>query len=482
MTLEDRTQPAELLERTAAYAARYLARLDERPVAAQASVAELRAALARPLGEAGLKPEQVIDELVATVEPGLLATSGGRFFGWVIGGTLPAALAADWLTSTWDQNAAIVATSPAAAVVEEVVGTWLKQLLPIPAEASFAFVTGSQMGHLTALATARHHLLATRGWDVEARGLAGAPPIRLIASELRHESIERAIRLLGMGTDSITRIPADASGRLPLDVLHEAFETAGDAPAILCLQAGELSSGAFDDFPGACQLARRYGAWTHVDGAFGLWAAASPRLAHLLTGVELADSWVTDAHKWLNTPFDTGFAFTRHPRAHEGALKTGASYFSHDAVARDQMNWNPEWSRRARGFAVYAALASLGTQGVAELVERCVDRTRALVDGIGALGQTEVLVAPVINQAVVRFLGADADHDARTEAVIAHVQQSGEAWFGPTSWRGNRAMRISVCSWRTSEADVERTVAAVRSALEATSGERGSRRRSADMP
>jgi glutamate/tyrosine decarboxylase-like PLP-dependent enzyme len=460
---------ADLLNRTVRHAVRYLDGLDDRPVAAQASVEQLRAALARPLDRQGADGERVIDELVAAVEPGLLASSGGRFFGWVIGGTLPAALAADWLTSTWDQNAAIVATSPAAAVVEEVVGSWLKQLLPIPAEASFALVTGSQMGHVTALAAARHHLLAADGWDVEARGLAGAPPIRLFASDLRHESIERAVRLLGIGTDSITRIPVDASGRLPLQVLREALGTAPHGPSIVCLQAGELNSGAFDDFQAGCELARRHGAWTHVDGAFGLWAGASSRLRHLFRGVELADSWVTDAHKWLNTPYDIGFAFTRHPYAHEGALKTGASYFSHDAVARDQMSWNPEWSRRARGFAVYAALASLGTEGVAELVERCVDHTRALVQRIAAFGDAEVLVEPVINQALVRFLAADGGHDARTEAVIAHLQQSGEAWFGATTWRGMRAMRISVCSWRTTEQDVERVANAVWSALQATS-------------
>jgi glutamate/tyrosine decarboxylase-like PLP-dependent enzyme len=468
MTLDGQAAVADLLHRTTSHALRYLDGLDGRPVAAQASVSDLRAALDRPLEQDGIDPERVIDALVAAAEPGLLASSGGRFFGWVIGGTLPAALAADWLTSTWDQNAAIVATSPAAAVVEEVSGTWLKQLLSIPEEASFALVTGSQMGHVTALAAARHHLLASRDWDVETRGLAGAPPIRIVTSELRHESIERAIRLLGIGSDSIIRLPVDASAKLKIDELREALGASGELPVIVCLQAGELNSGAFDDFRQACELARQHAAWTHVDGAFGLWAAASPRLRHLAAGAELADSWVTDAHKWLNTPFDTGFAFIRHPEAHQDALKTAASYFSHHATGRDEMNWNPEWSRRARGFVVYAALASLGSTGVAELIDRCVDRTGALVTGIGSLDGAEVLVEPLINQALVRFLDPGGDHDARTEAVVGHLQEHGEAWFGPTTWRGVRAMRISVCSWRTTQRDIERTVSAVEAALKAT--------------
>jgi glutamate/tyrosine decarboxylase-like PLP-dependent enzyme len=457
-----------LLDRTAAHAANFLDSLDARKVPPSASVHELRKALHRPLPTKGLEPERVVDELVRAVEPGLLASTGGRFFGWVIGGTLPAALAADWLTSAWDQNAAIVATSPAAAVTEEVCGAWLKDLLAIPADASFALVTGSQTAHVTALAAARNHLLARAGWDVERRGLGHAPPLRVLASDLRHESLERAVRLLGIGTDAVTLLPTEPSGSLRVDALAVALEQAESAPTILCLQAGELNSGTFDPLAEACGLARRQGAWTHVDGAFGLWAAASPKLHHLVQGAEQADSWATDGHKWLNTPFDIGFAFVAHPDAHRAAMTTRASYFAHDAIARDQMEWNPEWSRRARGFAVYAALRSLGRSGVAELVERCTRHARRLVGEIGELQETEVLAEPIINQGLVRFLARDGDHDRRTDDVIARIQEEGESWFGGTTWRGGRAMRVSVCSWRTADADIDRALAAVRAALAAT--------------
>ena len=462
-------QLRDLLERTTTHALDFLEGLDERRVAPPASVAELRKALGGPLPEDSVEPERVVDELVRSVEPGLLASGGGRFFGWVIGGTLPAALAADWLTSAWDQNAAIVATSPAAAVVEEVCGAWVKDVLGLPAQASFALVTGTQMAHVTALAAARHWLLARRGWDVERRGLAGSPPVCVIASELRHASLERAVRLLGIGTDAISAVATEPSGAIRLDALAAALDQTSDAPTIVGLQAGELSSGAFDPFADACALARERGAWTHVDGAFGLWAAASPRLRHLLAGVDQADSWVTDGHKWLNTPFDLGLAVVAHPEAHRAAMTArGATYFAYDDVGRDQMDWNPEWSRRARGFAAYAALRSLGRRGLAELVDASASCARRLVQCLGGLPDVEVLVEPTINQGLVRFLARDGDHDRRTDAVIAHVQASGEAWFGGTSWRDQRAMRISVCSWRTTDDDVERTVEAVKAALAET--------------
>jgi glutamate/tyrosine decarboxylase-like PLP-dependent enzyme len=314
-----------------------------------ASVPELRQSLGGPLPEVGLPPERVIDELVVAVEQGLLASDGARFFGWVIGGALPAAVAADWLTAAWDQNAAIVATSHAAAVVEEVCGAWMKDVLGLPAGASFALVTGalvtgSQMAHLTCLAAARNWLLAQRGWDVERRGLANAPAVCVLASELRHASVERALRLLGIGTDAIRSIQADATGAIRVDALGKALDAAAGAPTIVCLQAGELSSGAFDAFAEACALGRARGAWTHVDGAFGLWASASPALRSFTARMDQADSWVTDGHKWLNTPFDLGFAFVAHPQAHRAAMTASrATYFAYDEVGRDQMDWNPEW-------------------------------------------------------------------------------------------------------------------------------------------
>lgn len=457
-----------LLELTAAKAADFLDDLETRPVAPTASLVQLREALGGPMPGAGLDPERVIDDLVRAVEPGLMASAGGRFFGWVIGGTHPAALAADWLTSAWDQNAAIAATSPAAAIAEEVCGGWLKELLGIPPRSSFALVTGSQMAHVTALAAARNGLLSQLGWDVERRGLAGAPPVHVIVSELRHESLERAARLLGFGTDSITRVPTEPSGSIHMKAVAEALDRRDDGPTILCLQAGELNSGAFDPFAAACSLARQKGAWTHVDGAFGLWTAASPRLRHLLAGIEQADSWVTDGHKWLNTPFDIGFAFVAHPEAHRAAMTTRATYFAHEVAGRDAIDWNPEWSRRARGFAVYAALRSMGSREIAELVDRCVHHAKQLVAKISVFQDVEVLAEPVINQGLLRFLSRDGDHDRRTDAVIARVQESGDAWFGGTTWRGARAMRVSVCSWRTSDTDVQRAVAAVRTALVAT--------------
>jgi glutamate/tyrosine decarboxylase-like PLP-dependent enzyme len=454
-----------LLERAATHAAAYVDRLTDAPVAPTATADSWRATLRRRLPEHGVDPEQVIDDLVRDVDGGLLASGSGRFYGWVIGGVVPASLAADWLTSAWDQNGALVATSPAAAIVEEVCGDWLKELLGIPAPASFAIVTGCQMAHVTALAAARHRLLADRGIDVERRGLADAPALRVLASELRHESIERAVRFLGIGTDAIVDLRTEADGRIALEGLTDALGASPDAPTVVCLQAGELNSGAFDRFADACELASAHGAWVHVDGAFGLWAGASGRYRHLLAGVEHADSWATDGHKWLNVPFDSGFAFVADPEPHRAAMTVTASYFDHADGARDQMSWNPEWSRRSRGFAVYAAIRSLGRIGIADLVERCCRNATRLVHGIGSLPGAEVVAQPIINQGLVRFLSPDGDHDRRTDEVIERIRDGGVAWFGGTTWRGERAMRISVCNWRTGDDDVARTIEAVERAL-----------------
>ena len=459
------TSHRPLLEHTLGHAVEYLDGLDARPVAAQASAEELRSALPSALPEHGLPPEEVVDELATALDGGVLGSTGGRFFGWVIGGALPAAVAADWLTVAWDQNAAIYATSPAASVVEERCGEWLRELLALPAEASFALVTGCQMAHVTALAAARQHLLAARGIDAQRAGLAGAPPVRVLASELRHATIDRALRLLGIGTDAIVEIQADDAGRISLPVLEAELDRDPEAPTVVCLQAGELNSGAFDAFAEACELAQPRGAWVHVDGAFGLWAAASGRFRHLLAGVGKADSWATDGHKWLNVPQDAGFAFVAHPRAHRDSMASAGSYFQHAAEARDQMDWNPEWSRRARGLAVYAAIRSLGREGVEELVDRCCAHATRLVTEIGDLPGAEVVALPVINQGLVRFLADDGDDDRRTDEVIGRVQALGEAWFGGATWRGRRVMRVSVSNWRTSDADVDRTVASVRAAL-----------------
>ena len=444
----------------------FLENLDRAPVGATVDLHTLRQRLNKPLGDSGLPPEQVITELVADVEGGLIGSTGGRFFGWVIGGSLPAALAADWLTATWDQNGALYATSPAAAVVEEVAGLWLKDILGLPAHASFALVSGCQMAHATSLAAARHALLEERGWDVEDRGLYGAPPIRILTSAQRHGSFERAVRLLGLGREQVVYLTSDAQDRLDPAALQQALESNPSAPTIVLLQAGDINIGAFDDFETVIPLAKRYGAWVHVDGAFGLWTAASPEYRHLVKGVEAADSWATDGHKWLNVPFDCGYAFIAHRDAHQASMTHRAAYITHDQDARDEMNWNPEWSRRSRGFSTYAALRQLGRDGIAELIERCCRHAHDLVMGIGNLSGAEVLWEPTINQGLVRFpdpspVATEQDHDRRTEEVIAAIVASGEAFFGGTTWHGKRAMRVSVCNWRTSRADVQRSIDSV---------------------
>lgn len=441
----------------------FLNNLDDAPVGATVDVQTLRHQLNKPLADSGLPPEQVITELVRDVSGGLIGSAGGRFFGWVIGGAVHAALAADWLTATWDQNGALYATSPAAAVVEEVAGAWLKDILRLPTHASFALVSGCQMAHATCLAAARQALLAERDWDVEQRGLYGASPIRILTSSQRHGSFERAVRLLGLGREQVVCLTSDANDRLEPAALEKALETDSSAPTIVLLQAGDINIGAFDDFESLIPIAKRYRAWVHVDGAFGLWAAASPHYRQLLRGVEAADSWATDGHKWLNVPFDSGYAFIANVDAHRASMSHRAPYITHQEDARDEMDWNPEWSRRARGFSTYAALRQLGRDGVAELIDRCCLHAHEIVMGIGQLAGAEVLREPIINQGLVRFLdsSSEQDHDRRTDEVIAAIVASGEAFFGGTTWRGKRAMRVSVCNWRTSPEDVQRSINAV---------------------
>jgi glutamate/tyrosine decarboxylase-like PLP-dependent enzyme len=456
---------SSLLDLTRAHATRYLETVDSRPLAATASLEELRARLAKPLPEASTAAEQVIDDLVRDTAGGILGSTSGRFFGWVTGGTLPVALAADWLTSAWDQNGASNLTAPAEAVVEEVCGAWAKQLLGLPATASFAFVTGCQMAHTTALASARHKLLRDRGWDVEERGLAGAPPLRLLTTESRHESIIRAVRLLGIGANAIRTVPADNLGRMNTVELAAALRQSADLPTIVSLQAGDLNTGVFDPFAEACRIAHDHNAWVHVDGAFGLWVATSRKYSHLLDGAAQADSWATDGHKWLNLPFDCGLVFVADPTAHRASFAQNTSYSVPTAELRNQKDWNPEWSRRARGFTAYAAIRALGRSGIAEIVDRCCACAGRLVTGIGGLAGAEIVARPIINQGLVRFLAGDGDHDRRTDDVIKRIQAKGVAWFGGATWRGMRVMRISVCNWMTSERSVDETIASVRAAI-----------------
>jgi glutamate/tyrosine decarboxylase-like PLP-dependent enzyme len=396
-----------------------------------------------------------------------MATAGGRYFGFVIGGNLPAALAADWLTSSWDQNAGLYVAAPAASVVEEVCGAWLTELFGLPGDASYGLVTGGQMANFTALAAARHSVLDEAGWDVEANGLIGAPRVRVIIGEERHVTIDRALRLLGLGSSSLHPVPADEQGRMRPDALRAALgETSG--PTIVCAQAGNVNTGAIDPLDAICDVAGEAGAWVHVDGAFGLWAAASPASRHLTRGIERADSWATDAHKWLNVPYDSGLVFCAHPDAHRTAMGTHASYLVYsEGAERDQLDWNPEASRRARGFPVYAAIRSLGRSGVVDLVDRCCAHARRFAEALAWEPGVEVLNDVVLNQVLVRFLDTGGDHDARTRAVVKAVQEDGTCWLGGTTWQGKVAMRISVSNWSTTTDDVDRSVAAI---LRAASG------------
>jgi glutamate/tyrosine decarboxylase-like PLP-dependent enzyme len=446
----------DLLQRTAEIASDFLDSLDERPVRPEATVEELRAAFGGPLPEQPADALAVVEQLARDADPGLMAIPSGRFFGFVMGGSLPAAVAADWLTSAWDQNAGLTLPTPAVGIVEEVAGAWLKDLLGLPEHASFGFVTGGQMAHFTCLAAARHHLLERAGWDVNRDGLAGAPPIRVVAGANRHATLDRALRFLGIGTAAIHEVPADEQGRILTGALREAVGRA-DGPTIVCVQAGDINSGDFDDFQAAADVSEAAGAWLHIDGAIGLWAAASPALRHLVAGAERADSWATDAHKLLNVPYDSGLAFCAHPASHEAALGVRSAYLVHaDAdTARDAMDFVPEHSRRARGLPIYAALRSLGRTGVADLVERSCARARALADGLGELPGCEVLNDVVFNQVLIRF-----EDDASTDAVLSAVQESGRAWTSGTTRNGRKAIRLSVSNWRTSEDDVERTIAA----------------------
>jgi glutamate/tyrosine decarboxylase-like PLP-dependent enzyme len=441
----------ELLEETAAYAARFLASLDERPVLPEVELDELRARLGGPLPAEPADPREVVELLAAAAGDAAVAIPGGRYFGFVTGGALPAALAADWLTSTWDQNAGLFSSGPAAAVVEEICREWLVDVLELPADASVGFVTGTQAAHVTALAAARHHVLHAAGWDVARDGLAGAPRIRVLAGAKRHVTLDRAVRLLGLGDAAIVEIEADDQGRMVAAALREAL---GEGPTIVCAQAGEVNTGAFDPLAEIVDAAHAAGAWLHVDGAFGLWAAASPSLRSLVSGHERADSWATDAHKWLNVPYDCGLVFCAHPDVHRAAMAMGAAYLM-IGEHREGFAWVPEASRRARGFPVYAALRSLGRTGLAELVERCCAHARRFADELARLPGCEVLNDVVLNQVLLRF-----ENDARTQDVLARVQRSGEAWMGGTTWEGRFAIRISVSSWQTSDDDVTRTVAA----------------------
>jgi glutamate/tyrosine decarboxylase-like PLP-dependent enzyme len=453
------SEARDLLRLTAELAADYVDTLGERPVFPDVTPEQLREALGGPLPDEPLDPEQVVRELAAAAEPGVVAIGSGRYFGFVIGGSLPAALAADWLTTAWDQNAGLYVGGPSASVAEQVVHEWLVEIFGLPRDASIGYVTGTQMAQVTGLAAARHKVLHAAGWDVNRDGLNGAPPVRVLVGEKRHVTVDRALRLLGLGTPDAVEM--DEQARLRADALAAELERS-DGPTIVSAQVGEVNTGAFDPLPEIADACQRAGAWLHVDGAFGLWAAASPRFSHLVAGVERADSWTTDGHKWLNVPYDSGIVLCAHPEAHRAAMTVSASYLIQDEGeqrVRDQVDWVPEFSRRARGFPVYAALRSLGRRGLAELVERACDSAAAFAREIVELPGVELLNEVVLNQVLFRF-----ESDERTDDVLRRVQESGRVWMSGTTWDGRKAIRLSVSNWQTGEAEVELAVTAFREA------------------
>jgi glutamate/tyrosine decarboxylase-like PLP-dependent enzyme len=456
MALSRSADTRALLHAVADRAADWLESQADRPVGPAQTPDELM--ITETLGDAPLPADQVIAELAEQAQPGLTAINSPRFFGFVMGGAYPAGIAADWLAGAWDQNAGLAAPTPAAAAFEEIAGRWLLELLGLPPTASFALVTGCQMAHVTGLAAARHRVLANAGHDVERDGIVGAPRIRVLANEERHVTVDRALRLLGLGTASIEPVPTDAHGAMRPDALADMLAATQGSPTIVIAQAGNVNGGGIDPLDEVCAAARAAGAWVHVDGAFGLWAAASPSQRHLVRGLELAESWATDAHKWLNVPFDCGIVFVRDREAHRAAISVTAAYLVHRAGGpRDPMDWTPEFSRRARGLAVYATLRALGRDGVAELVDRlcaCAERF-----AIGLAGAGFDVLQQELNQVVVA-----CDSDEATEATLAAVQADGTCYPTGTTWRGRRCIRISVCNWQTTAEDVDRSIEAMASA------------------
>ncbi len=460
MTAEGEAYDAAL-ERALAHARSWLRSMPDRPVPPSATADDLDAVFGGPLPEGSTAPAEVVDLLAAQAEPGLMAMPSGRFFGWVIGGSLPAALGADWLTSAWDQNSAMRFATPATAAIEQAAGDWLLDVLGLPADALVGFVTGATMANFTGLAAGRQQVLGDVGWDLDRLGLTGAPRVHVLVGAERHDTVDLALRYLGLGTP--TEVPADAQGRIRLDALDEALAmTAG--PTILCLQAGNIHSGDFDPIAEATELAHRRGAWVHVDGAFGLWAAVSPDLRHHLAGYHAADSWATDAHKTLNVPYDCGISIVARPEALRAAMGVHASYLiAANEGGVDPLEKVPELSRRARGVPVWAALRSLGRAGLTDLVDRLAAHARSIADGIAAIEGGEVLNEVAFTQVCAAF-----GDDARTRAVTTRLLADGVTWMSGSRWHGRDVLRVSVSNWSTDEADVAASVDAVRRAVAVT--------------
>jgi glutamate/tyrosine decarboxylase-like PLP-dependent enzyme len=444
------------LRRAAELGLDYLAGVEKRHAGARSDASQVRERLPAALPDGPMDPVAVVEELATAVDPGLIASVGPRYFGFVVGGALPAAAAADWLTTAWGQNAALHALSPAAAAVEGTAGAWMLELLGLPRDASVGLPTGAGLGNAVGLAAGRHAVLAKEHWDVEANGLYGAPELTVVIGEEAHATLLTALQFLGLGRDRVVRVPTDDQGRMDADAARAAVATA-EGPLIVAAQAGNVNTGGFDPVGEiAAALDAHPNSWLHVDGAFGLWAAVSPARRHLVNGVERADSWSTDAHKWLNVGYDCGFVAVRDPGAHRAAMSMAASYLMR-SEQRENWEWVLDSSRRARGFALYAAIRSLGREGIRALVERCCALAARMADRLREADGVEVLNDVVLNQVLVRF-GSD---DERTRDVIARVQADGTAWMGGTTWKGLAAMRISVSNWSTTEADADRTVDAI---------------------
>lgn len=449
--LDDRTRALNAAHRRAT---EFLGTLDDRPVWPRAALDEMLSAFGGPLPTAGTDPAQVIDEMAEHAEPGLVAIPGGRFFGFVIGATHPAALAADWLVSAWDQNSGSSTLTPATVAMERVAGGWMLELFGLPSSASVGFVTGGQLANFTCLATARHAVMARAGWDIAERGVRDAPPLRFAVGADRHGSIDRAARFLGIGRAELTVVDSDDQGRMRPDALERALGD-GEGPLIVCLQAGEVHTGAFDDFRALIPLAKQHGAWVHVDGAFGLWAAASEDLRRLTTGMEQADSWATDAHKTLNVPYDCGMAIVRDPADSIAAFRTGGDYLIYSGL--DPWDVTPELSRRARGVPAWAALRSLGRSGVAGLIDRLHENAVAMAAGLASIEEIEILNEVDYTQVMFR-----AGSDAATRALGEAILHDGTAAVTGAEWRGRASLRCSMSSWATTPGDIELTVAAIR--------------------
>ncbi len=439
-----------LLETTAARALGYLQKLDARRVAPSAEAVANLSRFDESLPDEPVAPEAVLQLLDEIGSPATMAMAGPRFYGFVIGGSLPAALAANWLAAAWDQNTGFYKATPGTAYLEIVALRWLLEILKLPPKSGAAFVTGATVANFTALAAARHAVLKRAGWNVEAEGLFGAPPITVLVGEEAHPTLFKSLGLLGLGRSRVVKIPVDGQGRMRAEALPKI-----SGPAIVCVQAGNVNTGAFDPIDQICSIAHDRGAWVRVDGAFGLWAAAAPAHAYLTKGIRNADSWATDAHKYLNVPYDCGLAFVRQADALRAAMAITAEYLPTESPERNPSDYTPELSRRARGVEVWAALRSLGRKGLADLIERTCRHARRFAEGLSAAG-FQILNEVVLNQVLVSF--GDAE---KTNRVIAEIQAEGTCWCGGTVWQGKTAMRISVSSWATTEADVERSLEAM---------------------